>query len=55
MKNSPYMKIKKWDNQLNRFCIYAYNCFMTGVLCRKNKKRYNMICRNIDKLIDKKH
>ena len=55
MKNSPYMKIKKWENQLNRFCIYAYNCFMTGVLCKKNKKRYDMICRNVDKLIDKNY
>ena len=55
MKNSPYMKIKKWENQLNRFCIYALNCAMTGVICKKNKKRYDMICKNIDKLINKNY
>lgn len=54
MKNSPYMKIKKWENQLNRFCIYALKCVMSGALCKKNKKRYDMIIKNIDNLIDKK-
>ncbi len=53
MKNSPYKKIKKWENQLNRFCLYALKCVMIGAFCKKNKKRYDMICRNIDKLIDK--
>lgn len=54
MKNSPYMKVRKWENQLNRFCYYAYNCALKGIVCTYNKKRYEMICRNIDKLIDKK-
>lgn len=51
MKNSPYMKIRKWENQLNRFYFYAYNCAMIDVLCTYNKKRYDMICKNLDKLI----
>lgn len=55
MKNSPYMKIKKWENQLNRFCYYSYQCAMKGVLCKYNIKRFNMINKNLDKLIDKNH
>lgn len=55
MKNSPYKKIKKWENQLNRFWHYSYQCAMKGVLCTYNKKRYEKICRNLDKLIDKHH
>lgn len=51
MKNSPYMKIRKWENQLNRFYFFAYQCAMTGVLCKYNKKRYQMISKNLDNLI----
>lgn len=53
MKNSPYMKIRKWENQLNRFCFYAYNCAMKGIICKYNKKRYQKISKNID-FLDKK-
>lgn len=55
MKNSPYMKIKKWENQLNSYYFHAERCLEKEIFCTYNKKRYDMICRNIDKLIDKHH
>lgn len=55
MKNSPYMKIKKWENRLNRFFFHAERCYQKEIFCTYNKKRYDMIRRNIDKLIDKHH
>lgn len=55
MKNSPYMKIKKWENQLNSYYFHAERCLEKESICIYNKKRYDMICRNLDKLIDKHH
>lgn len=55
MKNSPYMKVKKWENQLTRYYSHAEKCFYNSQFCYYNKKRYEKICRNIDKLIDKHH
>lgn len=55
MKNSPYMKIRKWDNQLTPFHYHAEKCLEKEIFCTFNKKRFEMICKNIDKLIDKKH
>ena len=49
MKNSPYMKIQKWDNKLKRFCFKSYQCGIKGVIWTYNKKRFNMISENLYK------
>lgn len=53
MKNSPYMKIKKWENRLTRYYSHAEKCFCNSQFCYYNKKRYEKICKNLDKLINK--
>lgn len=55
MKNSPYMKIKKWENKLNSYYFHAERCLEKESICIYNKKRYDMICRNLDKLINKSY
>lgn len=54
MKNSPYMKIKKWENQLNSYYFHAERCLEKEIFCTYNKKRYDMICKNLDKIINNK-
>lgn len=55
MKNSPYMKIRKWDNKLTPFAYHAERCLEKEIFCTYNKKRYKMICRNLDHLINKNY
>ena len=53
MKNSPYMKVKKWENRLTRYYSHAEKCFYNSQFCYYNKKRFTKICKNIEKIINK--